>query len=60
MGFTPEEVKAREKVWELVQLGSNDETRRLKVHNGWLVKYTKQGNVGEVVYIEDKKEEWKL
>lgn len=60
MGFTPEEIKAREKLWELVQLGNNDETRRLRVYNGWLVKYTKQGNVGEVVYIPDPKLEWKI
>ena len=60
MGFTQQEMKARDVTWELYQLGNNDETRRLKVHNGWLVKYTKQGNVGEVVYIPDPKGEWKI
>jgi hypothetical protein len=60
MGFTQGELKAADQKWELVQKGNNDETHRLRIFKGWLVKYTKQGNVGEVVYIEDAKGEWKL
>ena len=60
MGFTPAELKASEQKWELVQKGNNDETHRLRIFKGWLVRYTKQGNVGELVYLEDVKSEWKL